>query len=99
MLITVYVTTAISTSANGQLLPGALTTLQILVEGLPADPKLAGDLGFARTGRDSRAKLCHRIRRQGFLASSIRAPLFCQGDAFLLALIDEGPLELGKGGV
>ena len=34
---------------------------------------------------------------QGRLPALVRSPLLCQGNSFALSLMDQGPLELGKG--
>src|SRR3954469_21047192 len=78
-------------------LRGTLTSLQILVERLPADPKLTGHLGLTDTLGNPPAKLCDCRLRKGLFTSPIRAPLFGQGDPFPLALVDECPFKLGKG--
>src|SRR4051812_21214740 len=49
-------------SQTGRGLGSAVTRLQILVEGLPADAKLPGDFGLADAGRNPRAQL-HDGRR------------------------------------
>src|SRR3954452_16152082 len=78
-------------------LGSALTSLQILVEGLPADAKLPGDFGLADAGRNPGAQLHDGRGGEGLFASLIGAPLLGQRDAFALTLMDEGPLEFGEG--
>ena len=73
------------------LLPGRITALQILVEGLPADPKLPGDFCLANACRNARAQLRDRLSGEGLLASSVGTSLFGQDDPFSLALLDQRP--------
>src|SRR4051812_12810547 len=84
-------------SQTGRGLGSAVTRLQILVEGLPADAKLPGDFGLADAGRNPRAQLHDGRGGEGLLASLVGAPLLGERNAFALALMDESPLEFGKG--
>jgi hypothetical protein len=77
-------------------LRGTFAALQALIEGLPADSELAGDLGLACAGRDPRAQPLDSIGGEGLFASSVGTPLFGQADPFALALMDEGPLKFGS---
>jgi hypothetical protein len=80
------------------LLPGRrLTALQILVEGLPADPELPGHFCLADACRNPRAQLSDSRGGESLFASLVGAPLFGQRNAFALTLMDKGPLEFGKG--
>ena len=80
-------------SQSGRGLGSAVTRLQVLVEGLPADAKLPGDLCLADAGRNPRAQLGNGRGGEGLFAALIGAPLLGQGDAFALTLMDQGPLE------
>ena len=68
---------------------------QVLVDGLPADPELEGQRGLRGTVGDPRPQLRDLLGVQGPGAAAVSAPLAGQGDAFALALPDQGPLELG----
>ena len=57
-------------------LRGSLTALQVLIEGLPADPELPGDFGLADAGRNPRAQLQDGCGGKGLFASLIA--LLCQ---------------------
>jgi hypothetical protein len=56
---------------------------QVLIQGLPADTKLAGQLRFLFAAGDTLPQIGYLFGRQRFLAAPIGSTLLGERDAFL----------------
>src|SRR5260370_19726622 len=74
-----------------------LRRLHILVQRLPADVEVAGDLRFVLACADTLQHDGNIIRSQLFLAAFVDAFPFCDTNALPLRFTDDHTLELGKG--
>jgi hypothetical protein len=63
---------------------------QVLADGFPADPVVAGKGCFRNSVAGALDQLCRAFRCEGLFPSFVGAVLLGQGDAFLLAFPDEG---------
>lgn len=69
----------------------------MLIQGFPADPKVAGDGGLLFAVCNSPLQFGYLVVGQRFLPSPIGTALLGNGNAFALPFADESTFELGKG--
>jgi hypothetical protein len=68
---------------------GVIVYAQVLIQRLAADAEFAGKPGFFLTGAGTGTQFCDSLDRQRSFAPLVSAPLFCKGDPFALALLDQ----------